>query len=172
VSALLTDAGARCRDPLGWQVCGPCSGDRQRENTGIPGSPDQLTSRGEADRKRTSSICALRKVCPVLSSITHGRMLYIAHLKHVSAGRHETAIEDCCPRSKHERHPVPDGILVLCPNAALSSQVRMMLSAMQITVSRYTDAVLASMHRRLPRVKHAQSACKESEIPEHTILPA
>ena len=136
MSSLLADAGARCRDPLEWQVCGPCSRDRQRKNTGIPGSPGQLSSQGEAHRKRTSSLCALRKVCPVLSSVTHGRMLYMVHLKHVSAGLDEAAIECCCAsRSKHERHPVPDGILVLCPNAALSSQVRAMLPAMQITVS-------------------------------------
>lgn len=136
MSLLLADAGARCRGPLGWQVCGPCSGNRQRENTGIPGSPAQLTSQGEAHRKRASSLCALRKVCPVLSSVTHGRMLYMVHLKHVSAGLDEAAIECCCAScSKHERHPVPDGILVLCPNAALSSQVRAMLPAMQITVS-------------------------------------
>lgn len=92
-------------------------------------------------------------------------MLYMVHLKHVSVGLNE-AIERCCAsRSKHERHPVPEGILVLCPNAALSSQVRTMLPAMQITVSCIQMPLLASTHRRLPRVKHdrAHARSKRSQ---------
>ena len=77
----------------------------------IDGNTEAITS--------TRADCAINDRCSV-----------IARARELESGRKGgspdlTAELLCCPCSKHERHYVPDGILVLCPDAALSTQVHL-----------------------------------------------
>ena len=60
----------------------------------------------------------------------------------------QEAVEDCvCLCSKHERHWVPDGILVLCPNAALSSQVDFRTQSALLEMSHIHSCILCLASR-------------------------